>query len=92
MRFNAKNNNLNLIIMALSEVPDGLWIREIAKRTGLKPMTVSYHVSHNPELFEEQVVEGPKKPLFRLVKLRKGALAKPSIMLSKILKELHETG
>lgn len=89
MRFNAKNNNLNLIIMALSEAPDGLWIREIAKRTGLKPMTVSYHVSHNSELFEEHVVEGPKKPLFRLVKLRKGALARPGIMLSKILKELQ---
>ncbi len=92
MRFNAKGNNLNLIIMALSEVPDGLWVREIAKRTGLKPMTVSYHISHNPELFEEHVVEGPKKPLFRLVKLRKGALARPGIMLSKILKELQERG
>lgn len=87
MRFAPRNDNLNIIVLALSEAPEGLWIREIAKRTGLKPMTVSYHITHNPGLFEEQVVEGPKKPLFRLVKLRRGALAKPGILLSKILKE-----
>ena len=90
MQFRAKSNSLDLIVLVLSEAPEGLWIREIAKRTGLKPMTVSYCVSHHQELFEEQIVEGPKKPLFRLVRLKKGALAKPGIMLSRILKELQE--
>src|SRR3990172_9630637 len=69
--------SLNLIVLTLSEAPDGLWIREIARRAHLKPMTVSYHVSQHPELFDEQSVEGPKKPIFRLIKLRPGAATKP---------------
>ncbi len=78
---------MNLIINALAEVPDGLWINEIARRTRLKPMTVSYHVTKNPELFDEQTVEGPRKPIFRLVKLRQGALTERGALLSRILKE-----
>ncbi len=81
--------SLNLIILALSEAPDGLWINEIARRTKLKPMTVSYHVSQHPELFDEQSIEGPKKPIFRLIKLKPGALTKKGVLLTKILKE-HE--
>ena len=81
------NTSLNLIIMALSEAPDGLWIREIARRAKLKPMVVSYHVGQHPELFDEQAVEGPKKPIFRLIKLKPGTLTKRGALLSKILKE-----
>ena len=83
------NSNLNLITLALSEAPDGLWIREIARRTNLTPIVVSYHVSQHPELFEEQTVEGPHKPIFRLIKLRPGAGTKTGTLLTKILKE-HE--
>jgi hypothetical protein len=81
------NTSLNLIILALTEAPDGLWIREIARRTKLKPMTVAYHVGQHPELFEEQSVEGPKKPIFRLIKLRPGVTTKAGTLLTKILKE-----
>ena len=81
------NTNLNLIVLALSEAPDGLWIREIARRTKLKPMVVSYHVSQHPELFDEQSIEGPHKPIFRLIKLKPGALTKRGSLLTKILKE-----
>lgn len=81
------NANLNKIVLALEKEEEGLWIREIARRTGLKAMTVSYYVTHNPEIFEEHVVESGQKPLFRLVRLKKGALSKPGVMLTKILKE-----
>ena len=81
------NTSLNLIIMALSDAPQGLWIREIARRTKLKPMAVSYHVGQHPELFDEQSVDGPKKPIFRLIKLKPGALTKKGTLLAKILKE-----
>lgn len=87
-----KNNDqthLNLIILALSEAPDGLWIREIARRTHLKPMTVSYHISRHPELFDEQSIDGPQKPVFRLIKLKPGITSKPGTLLTKIFKE-HE--
>lgn len=81
------NTNLNLIILTLSEAPQGLWIREIARRARLKPMVVSYHVSQHPELFDEQSVDGPKKPIFRLIKLKPGALTRKGALLTKILKE-----
>jgi hypothetical protein len=81
--------SLNLIILALKEAPEGLWIREIARRTHLKPMNVAYHVSQHPELFNEQSVEGPKKPIFRLIKLKPGVTTKTGTLLTKILRE-HE--
>ena len=75
--------------MALETEPEGLWIREIARRTKLDHKTVSYYIDRYHELFDEQTIEGPTKPLFRLVKLRPGALTRPGALLAKILKE-HE--
>ncbi len=84
---NKDSRNLNLIILALKDASDGLWEREIARRTKLDHKTVAYYVARYPELFEEQSVEGPKKPIFKLIKLRPGALTRPGALLSKILKE-----
>ena len=84
---NKDSKNLNLIIIALKDAPDGLWIREIARRTKLDPKTVAYYVSRYQDLFEEQSIEGPRKPVFKLIKLRPGALTRPGVLLSKILKE-----
>ena len=86
---NKDSRNLNLIILALKDAPDGLWIREIARRTKLDPKTVAYYTEHYPDFFEEQTIEGPKKPIFRLIKLKPGALTKPGALLAKILKEHH---
>ena len=83
------NKNLNLIILTLSEAQEGLWIMEISRRTKLNPNTVAYHVRQHPELFDEQTVEGPKKPVFKLIKLKPGATTKTGTLLTKILKE-HE--
>lgn len=87
----ADRTNLNKIISVLLKNPDGLWIREISRRTGLKPTSVVYHIEQNPFLFEDQTAEGPKKPVFRLIRLRRGAISKPGMILSKILNE-HEKG
>ena len=84
---NKDSKNLNLIIMTLKDAPDGLWVREIARRTKLDHKTVSYYVDRYTDLFDVQTVEGPKKPIFKLVKLRPGALTRPGALLSKILKE-----
>jgi hypothetical protein len=84
---NKDSKNLNLIVIALKDASEGLWIREIARRTKLDPKTVTYYVSRYQDLFDEQTVEGPNKPVFRLIKLRPGALTRPGAMLSKILKE-----
>ena len=84
---NKDSKNLNLIVIALKDASEGLWIREIARRTKLDPKTVAYYVSRYQDLFEEQTVEGPKKPIFRLIKLRPGALTRPGALLAKILKE-----
>jgi len=81
------NRSLNLIVLALTEAPDGLWIREIARRTKLNPNTVAYHVSQHPELFDEHAVEGPKKAFFKLVKLKSGVTTRPGTLLTKIFKE-----
>lgn len=84
---NKDSRSLNLIIMVLTESPGGLGIREIARRTKLDPKTISYYLERYPGLFEDQPIPGPKKPVFRLIKLRPGALTKPGALLAKILKE-----
>ena len=83
------NTSLNLIILTLSQVPEGLWIMEISRRTKLNPNTVAYHIRQNPELFTVQSVDGPKKAFFTLIRLKPGAATKPGTILTKILKE-HE--
>ena len=84
---NKNSKNLNSIILTLKDAPDGLWIREIGRRTKLDHKTVSYYVDRYTDLFDAQTVEGPKKPIFKLVKLRPGALTRPGALLSKILRE-----
>lgn len=83
-----RTENLSKILDALAKAPEGLWIREIARKTGLKPMTVTYYVNKHPELFDDDAVPGAHKPVFRLVRLRKGALSRKSALLAKIMREL----
>ncbi len=84
---NKDSRSLNLIVLTLQSAPDGLWIREIARRTKLDHKTVAYYVTRYPELFEEQTIEGPHKPIFRIIKLKPGALTRPGTLLAKILRE-----
>ena len=86
-RANKDSKNLNTIILTLKNAPDGLWVREIARRTKLDHKTVSYYVGRYPDFFEEQAIEGPKKPIFKLIKLKPGALTRPGTLLADILKE-----
>ncbi len=79
---------LNAIITALSGQEGGLWIREIARRTRLDPRTVKYYTEKYPELFDTQSI-GSSKPVFTIVKLRKGALTKPALALANILREME---
>ena len=78
---------LNAIILALTGQEGGLWIREIARRTLLDPRMVKYYIEKYPELFEVQSI-GPGKPVFTIVKLRKGALTKPALALANIIREM----
>ena len=84
---NKDSKNLNLIIITLQNAPEGLWLREIARRTKLDHKTVAYYVNRHPELFTEQSVGSPRKPVFRLIRLRPGALTKSGALLAKILRE-----
>ncbi len=84
------NKSLNLIVLTLSETPEGLWIMEIARRTKLNPNTVAYHVRQHPELFDEQSIEGPRKAFFTLIKLKPGTTTKPGTLLTKIFREHEE--
>ena len=78
---------LNAIILALTGQEGGLWIREIARRTLLDPRIVKYYIEKYPELFDIQSI-GFGKPVFTIVKLRKGALAKPALALANIMREM----
>lgn len=85
------NENLAKIIGILRKEEQGLWIREIHRRTGLNPALVKYYVERNPELFEViSPQETARKPIFTLVKLKPGGLTKPGMVLSRILKEAVE--
>ena len=78
---------MNAIILALSGQEGGLWIREIARRTLLDPRIVKYYIEKYPELFDIQSI-GSGKPVFTIVKLRKGALTKPALALANIMREI----
>jgi len=84
---NMDKKKLNAIIAALTAQEGGLWIREIARRALLDPRIVKYYVEKYPELFEIQSI-GSGKPVFSLVKLRKGALTKSALVLANIMREL----
>ena len=79
---------LNAIIGVLTGQESGLWIREIARRTLLDPRIVKYYAEKYPELFEIQSI-GSGKPVFTLVKLKKGALTKSALSLANIMRELE---
>ena len=79
--------NLQKIIAVLVEEPEGLWIREIARRTGLRGATVTYFVNKHPDMFDEQNIEASGKKYFRLVKLKQGAFTKRGAILSRILQD-----
>ena len=79
---------LNAIIGALTGQEGGLWIREIARRTLLDPRIVKYYVEKYPELFDIQAI-GSGKPVFTIVKLKKGALTKPALALANIVREVE---
>ncbi len=79
---------LNAIIIVLTDQEGGLWIREIARRTLLDPRIVKYYIEKYPELFEIQSI-GSGKPVFTLVKLKKGALTTPALALANIMREIE---
>jgi len=80
--------NLAKIVRVLRKEEQGLWIREIHRRTGLNPALVKYYVERNPEMFDViSPQETARKPIVTLVKLKPGALTKPGRVLSRILKE-----
>lgn len=85
-----RTNSLQKIIAVLSNEPEGLWIREIARRTNLKSATVTYFVNRHHDLFEEQNVESGERKFFRIVRLKAGVFTKKGVLLSKILKEHEE--
>jgi len=80
---------LNAIILVLIGQESGLWIREIARRTRLDPRIVKYYIEKYPELFDVQSI-GSGKPVFTIVKLRKGALTKQALALANILREVED--
>lgn len=86
----AQTASLRKIIDVLAEEPNGLWVREIARRTKLKSATVTYFVNRHPEIFDDQAVESGGKKLFRLVKLKRTALTRHGIALSRILREYEK--
>jgi len=82
------NKNLERIIDCLAKAEQGLWIREIHRRTGLNPALIKYYTARNPEMFETlSPQESAKKPIFTLIKLKPAFLTKQGVLLTKILKE-----
>ena len=59
------------IIRVLLANPDGIWLRQVARETGLSPATVAkYMDTALKPLVEESSLGQSEKPLLRVVKLR----------------------
>ena len=52
----------------LKKEKDGLWIREIARRTGIPKSTISYYVN---TYMKEEIEDVWRKGFIRIVKLKK---------------------
>ena len=66
-------NKIKDILIVLSENPEGLWLRQIAKQTSIHPSTVSKYIgSALKPMIEEQNLGGndEKKPIIRVIKLK----------------------
>ena len=82
------NKNLERIIDVLAKERQGLWIREIHRRTRLNPALIKYYVERNPDIFETiSPQETAKKPIFTLIKLKPAFSSRQGMLLTRILKE-----
>ncbi len=59
-----------LIIKILYENPEGLWLREIAKRAKIHPSTVSHYIDTVLAPLVEDTKLGREKPILRVIKLK----------------------
>lgn len=71
------NRKIVAIVGVLVNNPDGLWLRNIARETGLHPLTVSKYLDTilRP-LVEETSLRSEKKPILRVIKLKPFVLEK----------------
>jgi len=65
------NKKIVAIVGVLVKNPDGLWLRNIARETGLHPLTVSRYLDTilRP-LIEDVSLRSEKKSILRVVKLK----------------------
>jgi len=59
------------MIEVLIEAPEGLWLREIAKRAGIHPTTVAnYANSLLSPILDDVILGKDEKPILRVLKLK----------------------
>jgi len=84
------------IVQALLAHQDGLWLRQIAKLTGLAPSTIAKYLDGTlAPLVEESSLGEHEKPLLRVVRLRPFVIerlqeGKTLADIMKILRLVHK--
>lgn len=63
-------NKVNAILQVLIANSDGIWLRRIAKETGLHPSTVSKYIDGILRPLVEDTALGDKKPFLRVIRLK----------------------
>ena len=58
------------IVHVLLNHPDGLWLRQLAKETGLSPSTIARYLETVLQPLVDDNSLGGQKPLLRVVKLK----------------------
>lgn len=90
-------NKVAIILRVLAEAPDGLWLREVARRANVNPMTVSNYANTILRPFLEDVSLGSEeKPILRVLrlkpwvieKIKKGASLRELLRFSDIMKRV----
>ncbi len=63
-------NKINAILQVLVSNPEGIWLRRIAKETGLHPSTVTKYVDGILRPLVDDTTLGDKKPFLRVIRLK----------------------
>lgn len=79
---------LESVLRVLSDYPNGLTLRELAKKTDIPLSTLRWYLDRDLAMFVHDQRIGPiEKPFARLITLRIGATKKASLKLQELLKE-----
>ena len=86
------NRKIVKIMGVLIGNPDGIWLRKLAKESGMHPLTVSRYLEEVLKpIIDEVSLEGESKPIIRVIKLKGFVIERINAgeSIYEIMRKLH---